>query len=54
MSVDLHIIITGQPLGMTGYWAVVISPVVAFVVIAFLVIICGYVWWWLVRSCSLF
>lgn len=51
---SLHIIITDQPLGLTGYGTVVISPVMAIVAIAFLVIICGHVWWWLARACSLF
>lgn len=38
----IHIIITDQPLGMTGYGAVVVSPEVAFAGIVFLTLICGY------------
>ena len=40
---SIHIIITDQPLGMTGYGAVAVSPEMAFAGTVFLIIICGYV-----------
>ena len=40
---DIHIIITDQPLGVTGYGALAVSPEMAFAGIVFLTIICGYI-----------
>jgi len=39
----IRIIITDQPLGMTGAGDVAVSPALAFVFIVFLTVICSYV-----------
>ena len=39
---NFTIYITDQPLGVTGYGAVAVSPEMAFVAIVLLTLICGY------------
>ena len=40
---DISIIITDQPLGVTGYGAVAAPPEMAFAAIVFIAVICSYV-----------
>jgi len=40
---DISIIITDQPLGVTGYGAIAVSPEMAFAAIVFIAVICSYV-----------
>ena len=40
---DISIIITDQPLGVTSYGAIAVSPDMAFAAIVFLAVICSYV-----------
>lgn len=40
---SVYIIVTNQPLGMTGPGYIAISPTLMFIFIIFLSVICGYV-----------